>query len=73
MQTGEDPHQERFRLPPEAVADVIRHAIEADRPRTRYPVTVPAHLGIWMRKWISDRMLDRILLNRWKKMAGAAS
>lgn len=54
--------RELFRLPPEAVAKAIAHALESPRPRRRYPVTVPAHLGAWMARILPDAVLDRILL-----------
>lgn len=54
--------RERFRLPPEAVARVIAHALESPRPRRRYAVTLPAHLGAWMARALPDAVLDRILL-----------
>jgi NAD(P)-dependent dehydrogenase (short-subunit alcohol dehydrogenase family) len=54
--------REIFRLPPEAVARAIAHALESPRPRRRYAVTVPAILGAWMARALPGAVLDRILL-----------
>jgi hypothetical protein len=37
------------------------HALENRRPKIRYPVTVPTYLFAWLKRLLSDRMLDRIL------------
>ena len=50
-----------FTLPPEAVLKKVVHALEATRPRIRYPVTFPAHLFAWLRRLLSARTLDRVL------------
>jgi len=51
-----------FTLPPEAVLAKVIHALEARRPRPRYPVTVPAHLFWWLRRVLGTRTLDRLML-----------
>jgi NAD(P)-dependent dehydrogenase (short-subunit alcohol dehydrogenase family) len=43
----------------EDCARVIVHAIEADPPRARYPVTREAKIGIFFRWLLSDRAMDR--------------
>ena len=50
-----------FTLPPEAVLAKVIHALEARRPKLRYPVTFPAHLFTWLRRLLPGRMLDRIM------------
>lgn len=44
----------------DTVARVIRRAIEARRPRTRYPVTTSARLLMGMRRLLPDRWWDRV-------------
>jgi NAD(P)-dependent dehydrogenase (short-subunit alcohol dehydrogenase family) len=48
----------RGELPPDAVASVILGAIESDRPRTRYPVTLLARMLIPLRRLLPDRYFD---------------
>ena len=50
-----------FTLPPEAVLKRVVHALESRRPKIRYPVTFPTYLFAWLKRLLSDRMLDRIL------------
>jgi len=50
-----------FTLPPEAVLKRVLHALESTRPRIRYPVTVPTYLFAWLKRVLSNRMLDRLL------------
>ncbi len=50
-----------FTLPPEAVLKRVVHALESKRPKIRYPVTFPTYLLAWLKRVMSDRMLDRIL------------
>ena len=50
-----------FTLPPEAVLKRVLHALESKRPKIRYPVTFPTYLFAWLKRVMSDRMLDRIL------------
>jgi NAD(P)-dependent dehydrogenase (short-subunit alcohol dehydrogenase family) len=50
-----------FTLPPEAVFDKVIHALEARRPKLRYPVTVPSHLFTWLRRILPGRVLDAML------------
>lgn len=51
----------RFKLEPEAVVAKLVHAVESRRPRARYPVTVPARLFSWLRRFIPGSLMDRIL------------
>jgi short-subunit dehydrogenase len=50
-----------FSLPPEAVARKIAHALTAKHPRTRYHVTLPAHLGAFLSRFAPDRFIDYVL------------
>ncbi len=50
-----------FTLPPEAVLKRVVHALESKRPKIRYPVTFPTYLFAWLKRVMSDRMLDRLL------------
>ncbi|HPV46889.1 MAG TPA: SDR family NAD(P)-dependent oxidoreductase, partial [Kiritimatiellia bacterium] len=52
---------DRFRRPPEAVAKKIVHALEAARPRVRYPVTAVAWFGDFVARFFPARLKDRIL------------
>lgn len=56
-----------FRLPPEAVAEKIRHAIESPRPRTRYPVTLVAHFGAFTARHAPDAVKDAVMRRRWEQ------
>jgi NAD(P)-dependent dehydrogenase (short-subunit alcohol dehydrogenase family) len=52
---------QKGKLPADAVARVIVHAIESERPRTRYPVGRIARLFIPLRAALPDRWLDRLM------------
>ena len=43
---------------PETVAKTIAAALEADRPKARYPVTASAHLILTLRRLLPDRLWD---------------
>ncbi len=51
-----------FTLPPEAVLRKVVHALESPRPRVRYRVTFPSHLFAFLKRALSQRLLDRVLL-----------
>lgn len=51
-----------FTLPPEAVLKQVIHALESDRPKPRYYVTFPTHLFGILRRLLSTRWLDKVLL-----------
>ncbi|MBY4678545.1 SDR family oxidoreductase [Marinobacterium arenosum] len=51
-----------FTLGPEAVQKRLLHALEAKRPKPRYYVTTPTYLLGTLRRLLSSRMLDRLLL-----------
>lgn len=72
------PHREQYRaveqrlrkegpvqphtLPPEAVLKKLIHALESPRPKPRYYVTVPTYLLGGLRRILSTRGLDRVLM-----------
>ncbi len=51
-----------FTLPPEAVLKRVIHALESPRPQPRYYVTFPTYLFGFLKRIVSFRMLDRILM-----------
>ncbi|RMH48155.1 MAG: SDR family NAD(P)-dependent oxidoreductase [Alphaproteobacteria bacterium] len=55
---------DRFELPPSAVTRKLVHALEANRPRPRYYVTVPTYLAGAMRRLFPTRLMDRVLGGR---------
>ena len=60
-------HKDRFRLPPEAVAKKVLHALESPRPKIRYPVTIPAYLGSWSARFLPASCIDRKMVQVVKK------
>jgi NAD(P)-dependent dehydrogenase (short-subunit alcohol dehydrogenase family) len=50
-----------FTLPPEAVLRKVIHALESRHPRARYYVTFPTYLFGFLKRVLSDRMLDKVL------------
>lgn len=51
-----------FKLPPEAVAAKLVHAVESARPKARYYVTKPTYFAAVMRRVLPTSLLDRILI-----------
>ncbi|ATJ83622.1 SDR family oxidoreductase [Halomonas beimenensis] len=51
-----------FTLGADAVVDKLIHALESARPRPRYAVTVPTHLFAALKRLLSTRGMDRVLL-----------
>jgi NAD(P)-dependent dehydrogenase (short-subunit alcohol dehydrogenase family) len=51
----------RFKLPPEAVALKLLHALESRKPKRRYYVTVPTYVMAWARRLLPPPALDRFL------------
>ncbi|MDH3693426.1 MAG: SDR family NAD(P)-dependent oxidoreductase [Gammaproteobacteria bacterium] len=56
-----DPTPARFTLPEDAVVKHILHALESRRAKIRYPVTIPTHILGRAKRWLPDRLMDRIL------------
>ena len=50
-----------FTLPPEAVLRKVIHALESRHPKARYYVTFPTYLFGFLKRVLSDRMLDKVL------------
>ncbi len=51
-----------FTLPPDAVLKKVIHALESSRPKSRYYVTFPTFLFGFLRRMLSSRRLDWLLL-----------
>jgi short-subunit dehydrogenase len=62
--------EDRFRLPPEAVAKKIFHALESPHPKIRYRVTIPAYLGDWAARFVPAALIDRLMVSHVKKRFG---
>lgn len=46
----------------DAVIKKMIHAIEAKKPKAKYPVTIPAHLFIFLKRLLCTKLLDKLLL-----------
>ncbi len=57
-----------FTLPPEAVLKRVIHALESNRAKAHYYVTLPTYLFGYLKRILSTRMLDALLVK-----AGSAS
>ncbi|CAN7313426.1 SDR family oxidoreductase [Rhizobium sp. LjRoot30] len=53
----------RHKLGPEAVYDVLKHALTAKRPRPHYPVTTPAKQGVLLKRFLPADLFYRLM--RW--------
>lgn len=62
--------EDRFRLPPEAVAEKILHALESAKPKIRYKVTLPAYAGDWAARFLPAGLIDRLMIGHVKKRFG---
>ena len=51
-----------FTLPPEAVLSKVIHALEAKKPKARYYVTFPTYLFGYLKRLLSTRQLDALLI-----------
>lgn len=58
----EDRGPDRFELPPSAVTKKLIHALTSPRPKPRYFVTTPTYLMGFMRRILSTRLLDALIL-----------
>jgi NAD(P)-dependent dehydrogenase (short-subunit alcohol dehydrogenase family) len=54
----------RLKPGPEAVYRVLRHALLSRRPRPHYVVTVPAKIGVLLKRLLPASMLYRVLAKR---------
>jgi len=48
----------KYRLGPDAVLDKLIHAAESNRPKPRYYVTLPTHMGAFARRILAGRWFD---------------
>lgn len=48
---------------PDIIAKIVSVAVKAHRPRTRYAAGQYARPLIFLRKWVSDRLFDRIVMS----------
>ncbi len=55
-------HASRFTLPAEAVLDKVIHALESERPKVRYYVTFPTYLFAYLKRILSSRAIDKLML-----------
>ncbi|MEO6026237.1 MAG: oxidoreductase [Candidatus Binatia bacterium] len=55
----------------DAVAKVIETAITASKPRTRYVITLAAHVMMGVRRWIGDRGWDAVMRTQFPTPKGA--
>ncbi|MFK8081474.1 MAG: SDR family NAD(P)-dependent oxidoreductase [Granulosicoccus sp.] len=55
--------KDRFELPCSAVTDKLIHALEHHKPRPRYYVTTPTYIFGTLKRFLSTRLLDKILIN----------
>ncbi|RLL65515.1 oxidoreductase [Ochrobactrum soli] len=46
---------------PDVIAETVSKAIASSRPKTRYLVGAYAKPMIWIRKWLGDRIFDRMI------------
>ncbi|ABK45966.1 short-chain dehydrogenase/reductase SDR [Magnetococcus marinus MC-1] len=53
-----DQQHAAYKLPPEAVLKRVIHALESDRPRRRYPVTMPTYLFSVLKRVAPTAFLD---------------
>ncbi|WP_417667799.1 SDR family oxidoreductase [Roseibium sp.] len=51
-----------FKLPPEAVVKRLIHALEAEKPKPRYYVTIPTTVLGVAKRFLSTRILDHVLV-----------
>ena len=51
-----------FTLGPEAVCEKVLHALQAKRPQVRYYVTKPTYIMGYLKRILSSRMMDKILI-----------
>ncbi len=53
---------------PDLVADAIVHALEADRPKTRYLVGTDAKIRAWISRFLPNRLADHLVLGAVRRM-----
>lgn len=53
----------RFKLGPDAVYSALKHALESPRPRTHYPVTLPAKFAVLAKRLLPHRAFYHLTAN----------
>lgn len=51
-----------FTLGPEAVTEKVEKILISNKPKARYPVTVPTHAFGWLKRFLPTSMLDQLLI-----------
>jgi NAD(P)-dependent dehydrogenase (short-subunit alcohol dehydrogenase family) len=65
MAAQEAAHKAEARgISPDRVAKAVEHALTASRPKTRYLVGIDARVQATLRKWLPDRMVDRLIASQ---------
>jgi NAD(P)-dependent dehydrogenase (short-subunit alcohol dehydrogenase family) len=54
----------RFKLQPDAVYAVLRHALEHPRPKPHYIVTVPAKIGVFLKRILPASLFYLVMASR---------
>lgn len=49
--------------PPSVIAKVVSKAIKSPRPKTRYAAGKYSFMTLFLRRWLSDRMFDRVIMS----------
>lgn len=49
--------------PPSLIADIVSSAVRSSRPKTRYAAGRLAKPLLFARRWLSDRMFDRVIMS----------
>jgi len=57
----------RFAKPPEAVAQRIVHCLGSSYPKRRIRITLPAHLGAFMRRFFPMALMDAVMISKLRK------
>jgi NAD(P)-dependent dehydrogenase (short-subunit alcohol dehydrogenase family) len=55
-------HATSFTLPATAVLERVIHALESPKPKARYYVTTPTYIFGYLKRILSSRMIDRLML-----------
>jgi hypothetical protein len=51
-------------FPPEDVARLVERILESDNPKPRYALPGDIRMRLFLRKILSDRMMDRLIRRR---------
>jgi short-subunit dehydrogenase len=62
---GMEAEQEKYSEPIE-IAEVIKKAIEVDKPKARYAQGHSSGLVLFAKRWLSDRAFDKMIMARFK-------